>query len=265
MDRIPTDFFLSGKVTFFSATLRKGKPYLARLPRNHESLFFVTSGNLIYESEGKRQVIRKGEVGYIPKGSVDSSGAYLCDEVSYIATNFNFSQSDDDFSPSLPFDTLCACTDTGKYEKLFEKAHFSFISTQKGSLLVCKGILLQIIGLLFGEQKDKKSARAARIFPAIEMMEKRFSDSDLRVSELALACGMSVKNFRRLFFEEKGENPYEYLRRYRIGKAEILLMNTAESVSDIATMCGFSDLYSFSHSFRRQMGIPPAGYRKTRI
>ena len=267
MDRTQDDFSLSGDVIFYSASLRKGKPYVARFPRNHESLFIVTSGNLLYESGGKRQVVRCGEVGYIPRGNIDVSSAYGCDEVSYMSAKFNVSANERDFFASLPFEVLAACGDTAKYEKLFSIGLSAYISNQKGHELVCCGILLQIVGLLFGERGDKKSvgARTRKILPALGMIENRFSDSSLRITELADSCCMSVKNFRRIFFEEKEENPYEYLQKFRIAKAEILLANTSESVTDIAVMCGFSDLYSFSHAFRKHTGTSPAGYRRTRI
>ena len=261
------DFFPSEKVIFFSASLSKGKPYISMPKRNHESLALVTSGSLLYERQGERYVVRCGEMGYIPRGDTDKSSAYGCDEVSYIAVNFNFAKDESEFFPSLPFPVVAASCDTAKYESLMTKGLSTFISKQKGHELVCHGILLEIIGNLFGEMPEngEKKKKFHRISPAIDMINERFSDSTLRITNLADSCGMSVKNFRRIFFEEKEENPYEYLQKFRIAKAEILLTNTSESVSDIAVMCGFSDLYSFSHAFRKHTGIPPVGYRRTRI
>ena len=122
---------------------------------------------------------------------------------------------------------------------------------------------MQIIGYLYAEKSDKGVAR--RISPAIELINERYSDAQLRVTELADACGMSVKNFRRVFFEEKGTNPYEYLQKFRVKKAETLLLNTSESVTDIALSCGFSDVYSFSHSFRKNSQVSPSGFRMIQI
>lgn len=254
-------FHLSDNALFYSASLKKGKPYIAKYPRDHESIFIVTSGSLLYERQGVRQIIRRGQVGYISRGSVDKSSAYGADEVSYIATKFNVCKNAN--FATLSFDVLCSDGCTANYEKLFALAHTTYISKPKGYLTVCNGLLLQIIGYLYAEKSDK--GVACRISPAIELINERYSDAQLRVTELADACGMSVKNFRRVFFEEKGTNPYEYLQKFRVKKAETLLLNTSESVTDIALSCGFSDVYSFSHSFRKNSQVSPSGFRMTQI
>ena len=60
-----------------------------------------------------------------------------------------------------------------------------------------------------------------------------------------------------------GKTPYEYLQKYRIEQAEALLRFSSKSISEIAEQCGFSDIYSFSHCFKRQVGIAPKEYRNT--
>ncbi|MBE6572262.1 MAG: helix-turn-helix transcriptional regulator [Ruminococcaceae bacterium] len=254
-------FRLSDDVIFYSASLRKGRPYISKYPRDHESIFIVTSGSLLYERQGVRQIIRRGQVGYVSRGSIDKSSAYGADEVSYISSKFNVCQNAD--FATLPFDVLCSKGGAANYEKLFALAHTTFISKPKGYLTVCNGLLLQIIGYLYAEKTDKGVAQ--RISPAIELINERYSDAQLRVSELADACGMSVKNFRRVFFDNKGMNPYEYLQKFRVNKAETLLLNTSESVTDIALSCGFSDVYSFSHSFRKNSGVSPISFRISQI
>ncbi len=72
---------------------------------------------------------------------------------------------------------------------------------------------------------------------------------------------LSEKHFRRLFFDVFGKKPYTFLREYRLNKAEILLQNTAKSVSAIALQCGFADVYSFSHCFKVHYGMSPQNYR----
>ena len=266
MESTPFFYQLGEDTVFFSATLRKGRPYIAQTPRDHESLFVVTSGSLLYEKQGVRQIIRRGEVGYIARGSCDSSSAFGSDEVSYIAVNFSFKKVTS-CSPTLPFAVLASIGDTSAYERLFGKAHSAFISKKDGYLAVCNGLLLQIIGLLYGEYKKSNSGKGKeeRIHMALKMINERYDRVTLRIEELAKASNMSSKNFRRVFFEVKGMNPYEYLQNFRISKAEILLLNTSEPISEIAAMCGFSDVYSFSHSFKKHTNVSPADYRISRI
>lgn len=84
------NYQLNDDAIVFTDTLKKGSPYIAKTPRNHESIFFVTKGTLLYERGDIKEVIETGQVGYISRGSSDKSSAYLCDAVSYIAVNFSF-------------------------------------------------------------------------------------------------------------------------------------------------------------------------------
>ena len=93
---------------FFYDTLTYDKPYISSKPRNHDSLAFVTDGTLLYEKQGRTVPIKKGQVAYIAKGSIDKSSAYGCDAVSYIAVNFNFDGHTASSNRNLPFGTVCS-------------------------------------------------------------------------------------------------------------------------------------------------------------
>ena len=92
-------------------------------------------------------------------------------------------------------------------------------------------------------------------------MKSNAGNTELQIFELSSISQMSEKNFRRIFKALYGQTPYAFLQKYRIEKAEILLIHTDKSISEIALSCGFSDVYSFSHCFKRHFGISPQGYR----
>ena len=248
---------------FFHDTLTVNKPYIARKPRNHDSLAFVTSGTLSYEKQGKITKIRQGEVAYIAKGSVDRSQAADGDAVSYLAVNFNF----DPAFPGgkLPFQTVCSVRHPYRYEKLFRNALAEYNLRLPGSRMICSGILCQIIGLLCNDLSfDKVNDKTAKKMElALDYFNRNFSRSDLKISESASAAGMSEKHFRRLFSKLYQKNPHEFLRELRLNHAELLLLHTEKAISDIADLCGFSDVYSFSHCFKQHFGASPRQYRET--
>lgn len=93
-------------------------------------------------------------------------------------------------------------------------------------------------------------------------MKEHADDASLTVSVLAEISGLSEKSFRRAFLQIYGIAPYEYLQKFRMEKAEILLLNTPMSISEIALLCGFSDIYGFSHALKRHLGISPSVFRK---
>lgn len=263
MDEKIFNYQFSGNAVIFTDSIKTEKPCVFLRPRNHDSIFFVTKGSLLYEKENISEIINEGQVGYIAKGSVDKSSAYLCDEVSYIATNFNFDNDNSITDKDLPFNALCSKGLAYNYERLFNDALTVFLSQSPGYMTVFKGILMQIIGHLYNEFRvtDINNRKMKKIQIALEYLRVNYNCADFKIRELAEKTFMSEKNFRRLFFEVYKKNPYEFLQEYRINKAKILLLSTNKSISDIATECGFSDVYAFSHSFKRHIGLSPSKFR----
>ena len=257
------NYQLSDDTVIFTDTLKQGSPYISQLPRNHESIFLVTKGNLLYEKEHIKEVIKEGQIGYIERGSIDQSSAYLCDEASYIAVNFSFDRENTLSQKTLPFKTLCSQGLVYNYEKLFKDALNNYLSKAPGHISICNGLIIQILGFLYNEHNldIAKYKKIQRIDAAIQYLNKHYNSSELKINRLAYEVNMSEKNFRRIFYDIYGETPYAFLQKLRINKAGILLLNTSKSISDIALQCGFCDVYSFSHCFKKHIGASPTEYR----
>lgn len=256
--------FTSDDFIFFYDTLTFGNPYISEKPRNHESICFVTKGNLLYEKGKEKTVIKTGRTAYIAKGSVDKSSAFDCDEVSYIAVNFNFEKNPSLSRKHLPFDTLCLNVDFYRSEELFKQALYYQNSCEEGSHLICKGILCQLIGLMYNNRaiSGANESKYKKIKNSLDYMNEHFFESDFKISDLSRISNISEKHFRSLFFELYNKKPYEFLINLRLNKAKALLLNNSKRISDVAVECGFSDLYSFSHCFKKYYGTSPKQYKK---
>ena len=64
-----------------------------------------------------------------------------------------------------------------------------------------------------------------------------------------------------MFTRTFGESPRSYLQTRRLERAAALLRYTDRSVADIAIMVGLRSVGSFTTSFGRVYGLPPAAYR----
>lgn len=248
------------KIIVFTGAIKSGSPYISKLPRNHESLFYVTKGNLIYESAAVRAVIREGNVGYIPRGFSDKSSAYECETVEYIAINLNI-EDVNKTEYDLPFSPVIPQSSKSSYEKLFGKLLSVFNSKRDGYLYLSHGIIMQIIGQLMLDESILRRNNENPLELIINEMKENFSNPNLRICDLARSAGMSEKNFRRVFEKIYQKKPYAFLQEYRIEQAEFLLKYTSQNISDIALRCGFSDVYSFSHAFKRINKISPLKFR----
>lgn len=81
------------------------------------------------------------------------------------------------------------------------------------------------------------------------------------VNALAEAVGLSRSAFSARFSELVGEPPMAYLTRWRMLRATRLLKSEL-GMDTIAEQLGYESEAAFRKAFRREMGVPPARYRR---
>ncbi|MGA8117396.1 MAG: AraC family transcriptional regulator [Actinocatenispora sp.] len=101
---------------------------------------------------------------------------------------------------------------------------------------------------------------ARHLLRARDLVDARYVDP-LTVSDLARVAGLSRAHFIREFSRTFGESPHAYLLTRRLERAAALLRNTDRPVADICYAVGLQSLGSFTTSFCRTYGLPPAAYR----
>jgi transcriptional regulator GlxA family with amidase domain len=82
------------------------------------------------------------------------------------------------------------------------------------------------------------------------------------IDDLARRATMSPRHFTRVFTDEVGEAPGQYVERIRTEAARRQLEETDDTVVAIATRCGFGTAETMRRNFIRRVGIPPDQYRK---
>ena len=94
-----------------------------------------------------------------------------------------------------------------------------------------------------------------------ERVEERLA-STLRVEELAEVAGLSRSHFSRAFQASTGLPPQEYIIHRRLSRAREMLVETEESVAQIAAQTGFSSQAHLSTAFKKRLGLSPGRYRE---
>lgn len=87
-------------------------------------------------------------------------------------------------------------------------------------------------------------------------------ERNITIHELAEIAYMHPNYFIRLFKQQIGVPPIQYITRKKITKAKELLRSTQRSVGEIAHDLGFSDLYYFSKQFKKNVGLSPSEFRQ---
>ena len=80
---------------------------------------------------------------------------------------------------------------------------------------------------------------------------------------LAEMVDLSPSRFRHLFKQETGSSPAQYIKDFRVRKAELMLRTTFLSVKQVLKRVGIRSNSHFVRDFRKMYGMTPTAYRRT--
>jgi AraC family transcriptional regulator, activator of mtrCDE len=84
------------------------------------------------------------------------------------------------------------------------------------------------------------------------------------VADMAAQAGMSRTKFSLRFSQVAGMAPLAYLTSHRMMKAAELLEHTDATLEEIAERVGYGSEAALSTAFKREMGMAPGSYRRSR-
>ena len=99
---------------------------------------------------------------------------------------------------------------------------------------------------------------------AITYIEQNFQN-DISIEDIAVSCGLNRSYFGKIFREEMGKSPQEFLISYRMTKATELLKITRLSIADIGNGVGDPNQLHFSRAFKNVYGISPRQWRNENV
>ena len=119
--------------------------------------------------------------------------------------------------------------------------------------------------LLLGTQRKAyaDASQRQKIAPALDYISKNYNAA-IKNDTLAALCGISTVYFRKLFLRITGTSPITYIHNLRIAKAKKMLQSDYDTLGEIAVSLGYPDIYTFSKTFKRQTGLSPTQYIKTK-
>ena len=124
--------------------------------------------------------------------------------------------------------------------------------------LLCCSILYDTVNALSGPPVP---VRPQLMEDAVRFLESHYAEH-LRISDLVRHIGYGRARLFELFKRHTGLAPNDYLLRFRIRKAQELLVQTDLPVREIARRIGIPDSGYFSIVFKRQTGSSPTSYRE---
>ncbi len=251
------------------------------IPYDHR-LFYMYDGSAVVQTDKEVYTLVKGDVLIIPSGN-----KYQLlppkDKAVYIALNFDYTQSNSKQQKPIP----PVEAETFNSRLILEKAgdvnipvfnEVTYVSGMKEfssrltriereysqKLLYFEDITSNILAELLLEcaraqhgQKYKGSNDIASIVIGYinENIERPLSNK-----AIGEALKLHPNYISKLVKISTGLPLHQYIMRTRVYHSIELLTENKLTVSEIAEQCGFCDIYHYSKSFKKIMGIPPSKY-----
>ena len=144
---------------------------------------------------------------------------------------------------------------------LMSRLYNEFRSLESGSSLMIEALALEIAV----ETSRRQRISSERTPPpwlrqATDLLNDRLAES-LSLAEVAASVGVHPVHLARTFRQFHHCTVGEYLRRIRIEFACRQVIQSDSTLVEIALAAGFSDQSQFCRTFKRAIGMTPAGFR----
>ncbi len=106
------------------------------------------------------------------------------------------------------------------------------------------------------------SYNSRRIEKAIEYMNQSFQ-KQITLTEVSKLANMTDASFSRFFKARTGITFMDSLLEMRLGHASRLLIDTTQSVAEVAYNCGFNNISNFNRLFKKKKGCTPKEFRES--
>jgi AraC-like DNA-binding protein len=104
------------------------------------------------------------------------------------------------------------------------------------------------------------SYNSRRINMVMEYLNKNFH-KDVSLGEVAKLIAMSEVAFSRFFKLRTGKTFVDTLNEVRLGHASRMLIDTTQSINEIAYRCGFNNMSNFNRIFKKKKNCTPKEFR----
>ena len=109
-------------------------------------------------------------------------------------------------------------------------------------------------------KKAVKIELGKRLINVVDYMYSHYS-KEITLEALSEQAFLSKYHFLRLFKTYFGQSPHQFLTKIRINRAKDLLINTSNSIHQIAYAIGIQNPSSFTRLFNQKVGIGPNNFR----
>ncbi len=123
-------------------------------------------------------------------------------------------------------------------------------------------LMTEIAGLVERAPEHVRSGQVVLWQSVLDYISEHWSDPKLSRKETARFFNRHPNHFSRFFHEHAKQNFRVYVNEIRLERSLHFLRDLRYNVTDVANLCGFTDLQYFIRCFRQRFGFTPGDYRK---
>ncbi len=116
------------------------------------------------------------------------------------------------------------------------------------------------VGQWAAVESDPPTSPNQALFERLRQFVLEKMDADLRPEDLAEAATVSLRQLQRLFREELGSTPHQFIIMLKMERAAELLRSGGHNVTEVSFACGYADPAYFSKVFKKYFGCAPRDY-----
>ncbi|MFL6559170.1 MAG: helix-turn-helix domain-containing protein, partial [Bacillus sp. (in: firmicutes)] len=119
--------------------------------------------------------------------------------------------------------------------------------------------------LFVGAESSARSSKQDPIERGISYMEANFSNSYLRLEDVAQYVDRNPSYFSHLLMTKTGSSFTELLSALRMKEAKRLLIETNKPIQEISDLAGYQNSNYFSRMFKEFVGTSPREFRMNTV
>lgn len=225
--------------------------------RSHHGILYVLEGSEHYTTSSAMFRTEPGDVVYLPKS--DQYDVVMSDPCCTVICI--------DFETCGPFQVPAfqlRPMNSRLFKGLFMEAERIWQNKRIGWEMECMSMTYRIIAEMQRQilMKYLQSETLERIQPGVDFLHQHFNEANTRVELLAEKCRLHPRYFAKVFRDAYGVSPKQYMTQLRMERARELILSNRYTMSQIAQMTGFGDIYHFSKTFKQENGISPTEYSR---